>query len=338
MPRRSKLVPSEIILPTASDRMPRGISCEGGFRILGTPIGFGAAKGAGLIFVAHPDSPIPRRGSRVLLTPLTASVIGAETRGLDALTLGYGRKIRLGRMDICLFPAGTGPGSAQFEVSFKGRRILYCGGVRLTQPLCWQEAELPTCDLLLLDAKPAEPRPVSPKRVSKKLRKWVVDAVGAGKMPVLCCGSIAAAVEAACTLRQTEEKVRACRPLFEMLCRVESSGFFPVSRLRRMEEQWPTSGAVLFLSRLWTRSSFRGVDSAAVAYVGPGRAKPEWADVSFRLGEGEDRPGLISYVRKTQASQVALGPNCDEATAKMLEKIGAKVYRVQRPTQMLLPI
>lgn len=306
--------------------------------MLGTPIGFGAAKGASLIFVAHADSPIPRRGSRVLMTPLAAGAIGVEKRRLDALTLGYGRKIRLGRMDISLFPAGIGPGSAQFEVSFKDRTILYCGGVRLTQPLCGVEAEVPTCDLLLLDAKAAEPRPESPKRVFKKLKDWVMETARSGKVPVLCCGSVAAAVESACTLNQTDESVRAGRPIFEMLCRIESAGFFPLSRLRRLEEEWPDSGAVLFQSRLWPRSNFRSAGSAAVAYVGPGRSKPAWAEVSFRLGEGEDRPGLVSYVEKTRASQVVLGPNCDDAIAKLLEKTGAKVYRAQRPTQMTLPI
>jgi hypothetical protein len=126
---------------------------------------------------------------------------------------------------------------------------------------------------------------------------------------------------------------RACRPLFEMIRRIESFGLsFP--RLRRLEQTLPEEGVLLHLSRLWEPLE----TDAPVAYVGPGRKPRDWADASFRMGEGEDRPGLVAFVKQTGAAKVALGPRCDQATASMLANAGVAVYRVGHPTQIPLPL
>ncbi len=58
------------------DGLPRGIAYEDGFRVLGTPIGFGGAKRAGLQFISQ--------------------AVGADKKGVDALGLSYDRKLRRG--------------------------------------------------------------------------------------------------------------------------------------------------------------------------------------------------------------------------------------------------
>ncbi len=325
-----------LIQPVAIDRWPRGIACDGGFRILGTPIGFGRAKGASLKFVAHVDDYIPPRGGRIMCTPLVAAAIGSQRRGLDALILGYDRKIRLGRMDIRLLPAGLGPGSAALEVSFKDRKIVYTGGVRLPRPLSSPAADVPECDLLLIDAAPAEPRPPSPRRVAVQLVDWVEGALSAGQVPVLTAGSLNAALDVVWALRGSDYHLRAHRSLFEILRRIGGLGY-SLPHLTRLEEQWPSQCIVLHLARLWPGSRLITSDSAQVAYVGPGRLGPTWAEVAFRLGENEDRPGVVSFAKNTRAAQVALGPNCDAATSALLQKAGVSVYRVSAPEQIPLP-
>ncbi|MBW2278199.1 MAG: hypothetical protein JRF63_11945 [Deltaproteobacteria bacterium] len=323
----------DLISPAAIDRWPRGVSCEGGFRLLGTPLGFTGSSNPGLLFIANVDDPAPRINQRILATPFAAAAIGSEKRDLDALTLGFGRKIRLGRMDISLVPAGLDPGSAQLEIGFKDRRIVYCGGVRLKAPLFAPQIEITPCDLLLLDSVPAEPRPGSPKRVAAKLGSWISAQLDAGRGPSVVCGSGGAALDVAWTLSRLDVPTRACRPLFEMIRRVERYGL-PFPHLRRLEQSFPGSGVLLHLDRLWPSGRRRG----PVAYAGPGREQPTWADVAFRLGESEDRPGLVAYVKETGASKVALGPRCDETTATMLANAGVSVHRVGHPTQIPLPL
>jgi hypothetical protein len=122
-----------------------------------------------------------------------------------------------------------------------------------------------------------------------------------------------------------------------MLRRLEHLGL-PAPRLRRLEQGWPDEGTVLHLAELWPAAVAKRAFRGRVAFAGPGRSQPDWADVAFRLGEGEDRPGLVSYVKQTGAPKVALGPRCDQATAEMLAKTGVSLYRVGRPTQIPLPI
>jgi hypothetical protein len=318
----------------AVDGLPQGIAYEGGFRILGTPLGFGGARNADLQFLSHVDERLPRRCKSILTTPFVAEAVGAEKRGVDTLSLSYDRRIRLGKLDIRLFPAGLGPGSAQLEVAYKGRKIVFSGGVRLTSQNGFSPAEFSKCDLLLLDATPAEARPPSPERVSEKLKRWVKKHISEGKVPVLCFGSRGAVLEAAWSLRHLDTRVCAYRPIYDMLRRVERVGFSLI-RLRRLQQRLPSTGMVFHFARLWPGSKF-GDKEIRVAYVGPGREVPAWASEAFRLGESESRSGLVSYVSKMQPSQVALGPRCDEAISKRLSEAGVRVYRIHEARQMLL--
>ncbi|HUT79182.1 MAG TPA: hypothetical protein VM285_15900 [Polyangia bacterium] len=321
---------------TAADHWPRGISRTGGFRLPGTPLCFPGCERPGLLFLGDMDQPAPRRGQRVLATPFTAAALGAKERGLDALHLGFGRKIRLGRMDIRLLPAGRGPGSALLEVGLLERRIVYCGGVRLGRPFLGPGAEAASCDLLLLDARVADPRPPSARRAGRQLADWAAASLTGGR-PVIACGNLTAALEAARSLMDAGIPLRAFRPLYEMMCRLEGHDF-PLAGLHRLEEELPDGEVVLHAAGLWPQTRAALTAGLSVAHAGPGRACPPWAAQTFRLGEGEDRPGLVTFVRETGAAEVALGPGCDDETASAIRKTGVRVHRPPRPTQIPLPL
>jgi hypothetical protein len=322
--------------PTAADHWPRGVSSAGGFRLPGTPLCFPGCERPGLLFLGDVDQSAPSRGQRVLATPFTAAALGAKERGLDALHLGFGRRIRLGRMDIRLLPAGRGPGSALLEVGLHERRILYCGGVRLGSPFLGSGAEVPPCDLLLLDARAADPRPPSARRTGRQLADWAAAALPGGR-PVIACGNLTATLEVARSLADAGLPVRAYRPLYEMLHRLEEHDF-PLAGLHRLEEEPPAGEVVLHAAGIWPQTRAARTAGLSVAHAGPGRACPDWAGQTFRLGEGEDRPGLVTFVRGTGAHEVALGPGCDDEIAAALRKLGVRVHRAPRSTQIPLPL
>ncbi|MFO8072957.1 MAG: hypothetical protein R6V85_13875 [Polyangia bacterium] len=334
--RGSRRSEDALIKPVAIDRWPRGISCEGGFRLLGTPLAFPGARRPGLLFAGHVDSVSPGRGQRLLATPFTAAALDAGRRELDVLTLEFERRIRLGRMDFRLLPSGRGTGAAQLEVHYRDRRIVYTDGVRLAAPLHGNPAEIPRCDLLLLDTAPAEPKPPAPRRTAARLVDWVGDRLGR-EVPVVACGNKAAALDAARELFDAGIRLRAARGLYELLFRVASQGF-GTGDLCRLEQDLPRDCAILYPAHLWPGSRFAGMELVRTVLAGPGRERPEWAEAGFRLGEIEDRPGLVDYVQKSEASQVALGRSCDAATAAALQRTGVAVFRVERPMQIPLPI
>ena len=135
-------------------------------------------------------------------------------------------------------------------------------------------------------------------------------------------------------LRDVDSPVYAYRPLYEMIKRVGDTGLTP-GLVRRLDQRPPNGRLVFHSSRWWPSSRLRG-GSLRAAYIGPGRAVPKWADAAFRLGESEDRSGLVSYASKMGPSQIALGPGCDEKTSHMLRNAGFRVYPVHEARQMLL--
>jgi hypothetical protein len=326
----------ELMQLRAIDRWPRGITCDGGFKLLGTPLGFSGSAHPGLLFYSGIDDATPPQGQRILATPFAVAAIGASVRGLDALVLDYERKVRLGRMDIRLLSSGFGPGSAVLEIGFQDRRILYCGGVRMATPLLGLPANPSPCDLLLLDAAPAAPRGIAPRTSARRLDAALRQALADGVVALVACSSRAAAIEAAHVLSQIDAPLLACRPIFEMLRRVERFGLV-LPRMRRLEQTWPSSGAVLHYAHLLPQQADEARRSRVIA-VGPAAAGQSANANGIRMGEGADRSGLVEFALKTEAAHVALGPRCDEQTAAMLEKAGALVYRVHHPTQIPLPL
>ena len=326
----------ELMQPRANDRWPRGIACDGGFKLLGTPLGFAGSAHPGLLFYSGIDDAVPLQGRRILATPFAAAAIGASNRGLDALVLDYERKVRLGRMDIRLLSSGFGPGSAVLEIGFQDRRILYCGGVRTATPLLGLPADPSPCDLLLLDAVPAVPRGIGPRTAARRLDAAVRQVLADGAVAAVACGSRSAAIEAAYVLAQIDGPLVACRPIFEMLRRVERFGLaFPT--LRRLEQTWPDSGAVLHYAHLLPQP-VGDSKLTRIIYAGPATAGTQSGGSAVRMGEGADRPDLVKFALGTGAAHVALGPRCDAQTAAMLEKAGALVSRVHHPTQIPLPL
>ncbi len=327
---------SELIEPRSNDHWPRGIACDGGFKLLGSPLGFRGSARPGLLFYSDLDDPVPGVGQRMLATPFAAAAIGAAPRGLDVLVLDYERTVRLGRMDIRLLSSGRGPGSAMLEVSFRERRVLYCGAVSASAPLFGLPAAPSPCDLLLLDAAPAASRRIAPRTAAHRLDAAVRAALADGCVAAVACTTRAAAIEAAFVVGQIDAPFVAQRPIFEMLRRVERFGFAS-PRLRRLEQGWPREGIALCYAGLPVPAARAGAATRFLR-IGPELAGAPRGGAAIRLGEGEDRAGIAGFALATGAPSVALGPGCDEQTAALIEKGGAAVYRLHTPTQIPLPL
>ena len=96
-------------------------------------------------------------------------------------------------------------------------------------------------------------------------------------------------------------------------------------------------GMIVHMESSWAGSRFVSRTVDAVAYAGPGRAVPVFAQRGFRLGEGEDRQGLVRFALATGATEVALGPASDRTTALAMKKAGLLVHYLETPVQLPLP-
>ena len=328
-------IPREMIKPATLDRWPRGIAYHKGFRILGTPLGFGDVIGC-LRFLDHLEAKGPRKGERIITSQLLSLAFGEKRRRNDILGLGHTQTIRLGQMALRIYPAGLGPGSAQLEVSIKDRKILYCGGVRMARPLICAAAEVPRCDLLLLDAPISEPKPPAPATMSKALQAWLRACIDEKQRPFMIFGNRAAALEAVYSASGLGRPLRVQRRLFEMIRRMSVDLPLGNAVLRLGKKVKDDEGALISIAD-WHKSRFFEEPDKRVAYIGPGRAVPPFADVAFRMGESEDRPGMLAYIKQTGATQVALGDMTDESLTEPLQEMGIEAFRLTHPEQIPLP-
>jgi hypothetical protein len=329
MESRESSDPSDHIIP-----LDPGIAYRDGFRIMGTPMGMGGVTDARLRFLASMDEKAPRKKERVLMHPASAAALCKEAAS-DVLAMDFNKKIRLGRMEIELYPSGVGLGAAQLLLTYKGRRILYSGGIRAAVPLFSPPAEFPPCDVLLIDVPSCDPKPKAPSRVAKELATSI-ERIAASGLTLVVLGTRTAALDVVGVLSALPFPIHASRGLAEMVQRCKP--FIGHTRIRRCDHGLPKEGILLVLLEGRLRSGFSSaVDKERVVYVGQGKACPSWASISFRLGESEDRAGLAAFAAQTGARHVILGQRCDDASLESMMSTGVEVHRIARSIQMPFP-
>jgi len=310
---------------------------ERGFRLLQTPLGFGNNREARLVYLSHIDQRLPYTPRRLLATTFAASALKASKRH-DTLRLDFNRPaIRLGKLELQLFPSGMGPGSAILLIGFRGQKIAYCSGIRLAAPLLGPHIDIPKCDSIIVDFVPAQPKPDAPQVAKKKLVDWISKTKGKGYIPVVYCGTLTAAQDVCAALRNSGNSLRAARYLFEMYRRVDPN--WEVLSKSVLLSKYVSEDSVI-VQKLVSFQKHRLPEHLKYrcAYAGPKSIDPGHFDTSFRIGETEDRTGLFTFLKKTEAQNVVLQPQCDRQTLAYLQKKGLNVVRPALPEQIRLPL
>ncbi len=320
----------ELIDIQAVDRLPRGVICDGGFKLTGTPLAFVGARNPGLLFCAHLDQAVPLNAPRLIGTGLVMAALRSGRRHVDTLAVDYDRPFRLGRMDLRLLPAGWGPGSAMLEIRVQGRTIVFCGGLRVSQPLSGEPSVNVHCDLLLLDAVSRPERTMAPRTVKKQFVRWVMEQQSAIAVAVVCdCRT--ALYDVVSILSELPVPVHAHRSAYEMLrdtgALVSGSG-----AILRQESLWPASGVVLFLRHAFQVSRFRTRADVRVCRAG---AVGDDSD-QFAFCAPESAREYVAFARRTGASAIMLGPGCSPDMVEAFARSSLPVHRCHQPVQLPL--
>lgn len=106
--------------------------------------------------ITHGHADHARAGhAGVVATAATLSIMAArigEEPGQQRRALGYGETIRLGAVDVTLFPAGHVLGSAQVRLEYRGTRVVVSGDYkRRADPTC-AAFEPVACDVFVTEA------------------------------------------------------------------------------------------------------------------------------------------------------------------------------------------
>jgi putative mRNA 3-end processing factor len=101
------------------------------------------------------------------------------------LPLEYGRKIRLGDIEVLPLNAGHMLGSAQFKVVTRDHTYVYSGDLNCVNTLTTEAATVPECDTLIIEATYGDPSFVFPRRerTYAKIVNWALREVKDGRIP-----------------------------------------------------------------------------------------------------------------------------------------------------------
>lgn len=326
----------KLITLRSADKLPRGIICDKGFRILGTPLAFRGSPNPGLLFCSDLDMTVPRGTKRVLGTSLSMLALSAKRKKLDSIAVSYDRLFKLGNMDLRLLPSGMGAGAAMLEIVFKNKSILYTSGFRMAPSLSGEQAAPVPCDILLIDF-PALPRKTpAPKTVRAQLLKWCKESQQNNIAAAILCGNHTSLFDTITVCKQLKCPIVAHRTVYNLL---RDTGFQTTSthQVSRLGKQWPTDGVVIMMHNHFDRSPFSQNTKIPKCYCGRADSAPEALPL-FQLGAHEHIGGLVKFAKDCAAHTVAISPIGTEQTAEALKKANFKVVYSKTPQQLKLPL
>jgi putative mRNA 3-end processing factor len=97
----------------------------------------------------------------------------------------YGRKVRIGDVEVLPLNAGHMLGSAQFKVVTRDHTYVYSGDLNCVNTLTTEAAEAPECDTLIVEATYGDPSFIFPRRETTYARivSWALREVKDGRIP-----------------------------------------------------------------------------------------------------------------------------------------------------------
>jgi Cft2 family RNA processing exonuclease len=104
----------------------------------------------------------------------------------------YGRKVKIGDLEIEPHDAGHILGSVQYEVTSPEGNLIYTGDFNFKDTLTMKAAEAHPCDTLIIETTFGAPGFTFPpeEQVSMEIVKWAVDVIKHGKTPVFQADSV----------------------------------------------------------------------------------------------------------------------------------------------------
>ena len=157
-----------------------------------------ARDAPGTVFVSHAHSDHCSSAARILCTPETAALHAARRGARDAVTLGWGERLRVGGATVTLTPAGHTLGSAMIVAESARGRAAYTGDYKLRPNPFSPPAEIPRCDELVMECTFGEPRYRFPpdEELVRQLYAFVDALLAAGATPVVLAYALGKAQEA----------------------------------------------------------------------------------------------------------------------------------------------
>jgi len=158
-----------------------------GIRISGSQLHLDARKKAPLSFVSHAHSDHVRRHHQIIATPETISLVRLRNSKINAISLPYHQRHKIGDVIIELIPSGHILGAAQIVVETNQARLIYTGDFKPGKSETTELLEVRTADILIMECTFGAPEFIFPGRwkIIERLVKFIDRCFKSGLVPVV---------------------------------------------------------------------------------------------------------------------------------------------------------
>ena len=204
-----------------------------------------------MCFVSHAYAAEAMRHGQLIGTRQTLSLLARKQRRQQpesVLAVPCNRPFTLGEMRFELFNSGHAVGSASLSIERDGTRVVYAGAVSPHGGGLGGEADVRRCDTLVVDARYGHPQYAfpEPRETREAVLAFVLDALSAGKVPVLLVTSPAKGLDVAQQLTNVRP-VRAHRAIHHDAQRLRADGEH-VPTVKRWAGKLPRGEVVVWLA------------------------------------------------------------------------------------------
>jgi len=275
-------------------------------------------RAVGLSFIshAHADHRPSSVAGTVVASKETSCLMGIEeVEAQETLRLSDDMTLRT-------VPSGHILGSSQLVME-NGTTVVYTGDLNVEGGFTTPPAEIPPCDVLIMECTFGSPFYSFPKReeVVKEMGDWIEDCFSRGETPVVMGYALGKAQELTRALSGNFQVVAGGR-VYENNKRYEALGvdlgaYFPMGDGDRVIILPPGRKNLMALKGLKTRTAV-----ATGWACHRGRASWYGADCAFPFSDHSDFEGLLQYVEKASPQVVYTHHGCAEEFSQELRQRG----------------
>ena len=322
------------------------IHFNSGIEIDGVDLPLDSTRKRDFAFVSHAHSDHVASHRKILATPETILFFRKRYKQILSRALQFGKRAKLGKVDVELFSSGHILGAAQIMIHHDDQRIVYTGDFKLKPSATVEPIEIRKCDVLIMETTYGRPEYVFPDRdVSiEMLLKFIKATRVSGYAPMILAYSLGKAQEALKIIGDEGYAASLHSSVYDMAvlykkCGIKFGEFEKFNRETYADK-------VMIAPPFWRKNpdmkGLRRVKSCMLTGWGVGNI-PRWgsADAIVPLSDHADYNDLIKYVEQAQPRKILTIHGFKEFASDLrkrgydavhLEK-GDSVYLHDQPTK-----
>ncbi len=316
------------------------VTWDRGVHVLGSVLWLDARRPDVLTFLSSARVREAGRQVRALCSDRTRTIVRALRKDFSPLVAPFGQAIRLGPMELTLFPSGHMPGAAILRLATEGGVLAYASHVAMQPHALAEVPQVPKCDVLVVRADYGHLAVRLPPRNEALAR--VVDvarqALQAGRTPVFLGSLMGKSQEVVRALVDAGVPVKVHRTVAAVDGAYRALGFDP-GAARQFRGGSAPGCALVLPETLRFRRTVQEVPRRHLVWLSGRALMPEvlarmQVDEGIPLTGHLDPCGIESLVERSGATRVVTVGHGAEAVAERARRRGLEALALHDEIQL----